>query len=261
MPDTSLRYVLPLLAGLSLGFISPGHAAERAVVACGGDNNWPPMSYATPDDARVKGFSADILRAIIPSDRDLLIQLRPWVRCLTEVTRSDGADIVMSFLRNPERDKQFLFSRPYASLTPAYIYLSSRYPTPPVRTLADLVPLKVCALRGASTAYTRLPPESIDAGSNNYTSLMVKLNKEYCDVVVDMQEVIQGHRKLGSIPLVAAEHTVAQLPETEPHPLHFGVSRSNPQAASLIERLDRGIQNLQRTGALSKMQASYQLGK
>lgn len=255
-----MRHLLLLIAGLSLGLVTRVGAAER-VVACGGDNNWPPMSYATPDSPQVKGFSADVLRAIIPSDKDLLIQLRPWVRCLTEVTRSDGADIVMSFLRNPERDKQFLFSRPYASLAPAYIYLSSRYPTPPVRTLADLAPLKVCALRGASTAYTRLPPESIDAGSNNYTSLMVKLNKEYCDVVVDMQEVIQGHRKLGSIPLVSGQHTVTLLPETEPHPLHFGVSRGHPQASSLVERLDRGIQNLQRSGALAKMLATYQLSK
>ncbi len=255
-----MRHLLLLIAGLSLGLTARVDAAER-IVACGGDNNWPPMSYATPDNPQVKGFSADVLRAIFPSNNELQIQLRPWVRCLTEVTRSDGADIVMSFLRNPERDKQFLFSRPYASLTPVYIYLSSRYTRPPVRALADLVPLKVCAVRGASIAYTKLPPEAIDAGSNGYTSLMVKLNKEYCDVVVDMQEVIQGHRKLGSIPLVAGLHTVALLPETEPHPLHFGVSRSNPQALSLVERLDRGIQNLQRSGALAKMQASYQLSR
>ncbi|MES2581426.1 MAG: transporter substrate-binding domain-containing protein [Pseudomonadota bacterium] len=255
-----MRHLLLLIAGLLIGLCAQADATSR-VVACGGDNNWPPMSYASPGDPRVNGFSADVLRAIFPNSSDLQIQLRPWVRCLTEVTRSDGADIVMSFLRNPERDKQFLFSRPYASLTPAYIYLSSRYPRPPVRTLADLAPLKVCALRGASTAYTRLSPDTIDAGSNGYTSLMVKLNKEYCDVVVDMQEVIQGHRKLGSIPLVAGQHTVAPLPETEPHPLHFGVSRSNPMAGALVERLDRGIQNLQRTGALARMQASYQLSK
>lgn len=255
-----MRHLLPLIAGLFLAMSAGVNAADR-VVACGGDNNWPPMSYATPDNPQVKGFSADVLRAIFANDSDLLIQLRPWVRCLTEVTRADGADIVMSFLRNPERDKQFLFSRPYASLTPVYIYLSGRYPTPPVRTLADLGALKVCALRGASTAYTKLPPEAIDAGSNGYTSLMVKLNKEYCDVVVDMREVIQGHRKLGSIPLVAGQHTMALLPDTEPHPLHFGVGRGNPQANSLVERLDRGILALQRSGALAKLQASYQLSR
>lgn len=219
------------------------------------------MSYATPDDAQVKGFSADVLRAIFANDNDLLIQLRPWVRCLTEVTRSDGADVVMSFLRNPERDKRFLFSHPYVNLTPAYIYLITRYPKPPVRTLADLSRLKVCALRGASTAYTKLPPDAIDSGANSYASLIAKLNREYCDVIVDMQEVIQGHKKLDGIPLVAGRHTVALLPETEAHPLHFGVSRSNPQATNLIDRLDRGIQNLQRSGVLAKMQATYQLGK
>ena len=255
-----MHHLLLLIAGLLIGLSAQVNAADH-VVACGGDSNWPPMSYATPDDAQVKGFSADVLRAIFAEDTDLLIQLRPWVRCLTEVTRSDGADIVMSFLRNPERDKQFLFSRAYASLTPAYIYLSNRYPTPPVRSLTDLARLKVCALRGASTSYTKLPADAIDAGSSGYASLMGKLNKEQCDVVVDMREVLLGHQKLGIIALVAGQHTVALLPETEPHPLHFGVSRDNPRANKLIERLDRGIQSLQRSGLLAKMQATYQLGK
>ncbi|MES2950001.1 MAG: transporter substrate-binding domain-containing protein [Pseudomonadota bacterium] len=255
------RVLLPA-AGLllGLGFWAEASAANR-VVACGGDSNWPPMSYATPDDAQVKGFSADVLRTIFSSDTDLLIQLRPWVRCLTEVTRNDGADIVMSFLRNPEREKQFVFSRSYASLSPAYIYLANRYPAPPVRVLADLARLKVCALRGASTSYTKLPVDAIDAGSSGYPSLVGKLNRGHCDVVVDMQEVLLGHKKLGIIPLVAGQHTIALLPETEPHPLHFGISKDNPQAAKLVDRLDRGIQNLQRSGMLAKMLASYQLGK
>lgn len=257
---TSMRYLLLTIAGLSIGLTATVDAADR-VVACGGDSNWPPMSYATPDDPQVKGFSADVLRVIFAEDTDLQIQLRPWVRCLTEVTRSDGADIVMSFLHNPERDKQFLFSRAYASLTPAYIYLTNRYPTPPVRSLADLTRLKVCALRGASTSYTKLPADTIDAGSSGYASLMGKLNKEQCDVVVDMREVLLGHQKLGIIALVPGQHTVALLPETEPHPLHFGVSRENPKASKLIDRLDRGIQNLQRLGVLGKMQATYQLGR
>ena len=249
-----------LAAGLPIVLLGRATAAER-VVACGGDSNWPPMTYQAPGETQVKGLSADVLRAIFANDTDLAIHLRPWVRCLTEVTRADGADIVMSFLRNPERDKQFLFSRPYANLTPAYIYLSRRYPTPPVRSLADLSQLKVCALRGASTSYSKLPPSAIDSGSSGYASLIGKLNLEHCDVVVDLQEILLGHQKLGIIPLDASLHTIALLPQTEPNPLHFGVSKDNPRAAKLVERLDRGIAELQRSGALAKLLATYQLSK
>ncbi len=253
-----LLFLLLLLAGLPLAQAAP--TAER-VVACGGDSNWPPMSYLAPGETQVKGLSADVLRSIFTNDVDLNIQLRPWVRCLTEVTRADGADIVMSFLRNPEREKQFLFSRSYVSLSPAYIYLTRRYPTPPVRSLADLSQLKVCALRGASTSYAKLPPSAIDSGSSGYASLIGKLNLEHCDVVVDLQEILLGHQKLGIIPLDASLHTIALLPQTEPHPLYFGVSKDNPRAAKLLERMDRGIADMQRTGALAKLLASYQLGK
>jgi len=32
--------------------------------ACGGDNNWPPMSYVTGQTQLVKGISAEILRNV-----------------------------------------------------------------------------------------------------------------------------------------------------------------------------------------------------
>ncbi len=248
------------IAGLVIGIATAAAASER-VVACGGDSNWPPMSYLLSGETQVRGMSPDVLRAVFASDTDLEIQLRPWVRCLTEVTRGDGADIVMSFLRNPEREKQFLFSRTYASLTPAYIYLARRFPTPPVRSLGDLTQLKVCALRGASTSYTKLPAAAIDSGSSGYASLIGKLNLEHCDVVVDMQEVLLGHQKLGVIPLDINQHTIALLPQTDPHPLYFGVSKDNARAAKLVERMDRGIAELQRTGTLAKLLATYQLSK
>jgi ABC-type amino acid transport substrate-binding protein len=248
------------IAGLAIWHAGAAGAGER-VVACGGDSNWPPMSYQMPGETLVQGLSADVLRAIFANDTELNIQLRPWVRCLTEASRADGADIVMSFLHSPERDKQFFYSRPYATLTPAYIFLARRYPTPPVRSLGDLSQLRVCALRGASTSYTQLPADKIDSGSSGYASLIGKLNLEHCDVVVDMQEVLLGHKKLGIIPLDSRLHTITLLPQTEPRPMHFGVSKDNPRAARLIERIDRGIAELRHTGTLAKLLASYQLSK
>lgn len=234
-------------------------AAE--IEACGGENNWPPMSFTQPDAKQVDGLSADVLRAIFPGPSQVHIRLRPWARCLQDVQRSHGFDIVMSTLRNPERDQLFLFSKTYLSLTPAYVYVSARYAAPPVHQLADLTRLKVCALMGASTSYTQLPPGAVDHGANNYASLLGKLDRGYCDVVVEMKEVMLGFAKLGLLPLDFNRYQVAVLPGTEKFPLYFGVGKDHPQGAQLVARLDRGIRELQRSGKLADMVAKYQLNR
>jgi polar amino acid transport system substrate-binding protein len=219
------------------------------------------MSFVKSDVNQVDGLSADVLRAIFPDPAQLHISLRPWARCLQDVHRNHGFDIVMSALRNPERDQLFLFSKTYLSLSPAYVYARARYAAPPVHRLADLAHLKVCALMGASTSYTQLPPGVVDNGANNYASLMGKLDRGYCDVLVEMKEVMFGFANLGLLSLDLNRYQVVVLPGTEKFPLHFGVGKGHPQAAQLVARLDRGIRELQRSGKLADMVAKYQLSR
>ncbi len=250
-----------LCGTLALGLAGMPMARAESVSACGGDNNWPPMSFALPGSKQVEGLSADVLRAIFNDEASLHISLRPWARCLQDVQRNNGFDIVMSLFRNPERDQLFQFSKTYLSLSPAYVYASARYAAPPVQKLADLAKLKVCALPGASTTYTRLPPDAIDVGTNSYASLMGKLDRGYCDVVVEMQEVMLGFAKLGLLPMQTGSYQVALLPETEKYPLHFGVAKDHPHASELVNQLDRGIRELQRSGKLADMLTRYQLNR
>ena len=261
---------MPLKLCAVLAFLVVGWAAwmppvfaqdATEIEACGGENNWPPMSFIQSDTKEVDGLSVDVLRAIFPGPAQVRVRLRPWARCLQDVQRNHGFGIVMSALRNPERDQQFLFSKTYLSLSPAYVYTSARYAAPPVNQLADLAHLKVCALMGASTSYTQLPPGAVDHGANNYASLMGKLDRGYCDVVVEMKEVMLGFAKLGLLPLDFKRYHVVALPGTEKFPLHFGVGKDHPQAVQLVERLDRGIRELQRSGKLADMVAKYQLNR
>ncbi|MES2072901.1 MAG: ABC transporter substrate-binding protein [Pseudomonadota bacterium] len=232
-------------------------AQTPAVKACGGDGNWPPMSYVASGGQQVEGLSADILRTIFLQEP--AIMLRPWARCLHEVQALEGYDIVMSVFKTPEREKTFLFSRPYLSLTPSYLYASSRYAFPPIKTLADLSRFKVCALHGASTFYTKLAPAAIESGATNYSSLIKKIDRGYCDVVVDMREVFQGFSNLGMLPFNSGQYQIFPIPGTEKYPLHFGVSRDHPQALQLVEQIDRGLTELQRNGRLAAIIGRYQL--
>ena len=261
---------MPLKLCAVLAFLVVGWAAwmppvfaqdATEIEACGGENNCPPMSFIQSDTKEVDGLSVDVLRAIFPGPAQVRVRLRPWARCLQDVQRNHGFGIVMSALRNPERDQQFLFSKTYLSLSPAYVYTSARYAAPPVHQLADLAHLKVCALMGASTSYTQLPLGAVDHGANNYASLMGKLDRGYCDVFVEMKEVMLGFAKLGLLPLDFNRYQVAVLPGTERFPLHFGVGKDHPQGAQLVARLDRGIRELQRSGKLADMVAKYQLNR
>ncbi|QLG89463.1 transporter substrate-binding domain-containing protein [Chitinibacter bivalviorum] len=241
--------------GILLGLLLAAAAySGEPIKACGGESNWPPMSYIQAPSVKVEGLSADILRNIFV---DPQVELRPWLRCLFEVQEAHQ-DIVMSAFKTPERETQFLFSRAYHSLTPSYIYARSRFSKPPIHSLADLSRYKVCALHGSATFYTKLPKEAVESSANNYTALMKKLAAGYCDVVVDMREVFLGFAKLDLLPVNIKEFPIAALPETEKYPIHFAVSRRHPEGAALIDRIDQALNNMQRSGQLAALIAQYQ---
>jgi polar amino acid transport system substrate-binding protein len=243
------------LAILGLLLVPTVWSAEQ-VRACGGDNNWPPMSFIQSPSKTVEGISADLLRAIFKTAPR--IELRPWMRCLIEVQEHVHFDVVMSAFKNPEREKQFFFSQSYHSLTPSYMYATAKFARPPISRLADLSRYKVCSLHGSSTFYTGLPNSAIESSANNYLSLQKKLAYGYCDIVVDMREVLMGFSKLALLPFDAQKYTLLDLPETEKYPVHFAVSRTHPQGAQLIAQIDRGLNELQRSGKLKALIAKYQ---
>ncbi len=205
------------------------HMTSAAVLnACGGDNNWPPMSYVTGQTQLVKGISAEILRNVFPNK--INITLLPWARCLYQAQSQLGIDIVMSVFRTPEREQMYLFSKPYMSLTPSYLYSRKRFSSAPLKTLNDLNNYKICALHGASTLYTRLPPQKIESGATNYTSLFKKIDKNYCDIVIDMREVFTGFSTLELLPIDEHDYQILPLPGTSKYALQFAVSKTHPQA-------------------------------
>ncbi|AZP10601.1 substrate-binding periplasmic protein [Undibacterium parvum] len=245
-----------LLFCLSSAMYLDAHAFE-VVRACGGDSNWPPMSYVLAPSKTVEGLSAEILRTVLTPEP--VISLRPWARCLAEVRAREGYDVVMSAFKTPEREAQFVFSRSYHSLTPAYLFSTEHFKAPPLKSLADLEKFKVCALHGASIFYTKLAPAQIESGATSYLSLIRKIDRGHCDIVVDMREVFLGFAKLGLLPFTANTYQILPLPETEKYSLHYGVSKQHPQALQLIERIDKGLNEMHRTGKLNTLIDKYQV--
>jgi len=221
------------------------------LIACGGDNNWPPMSYRNNDDQPVKGISAEILRSIFAEKID--INLLPWARCLYQAKSQLNVDIVMSLFKTPQREIDFLFSTSYMSLTPSYLYSTKQFKAPPIKTIAELANYKICSLHGASTIYTKLPPENIESGATSYSSLIKKIDKNYCDIVVDMREVFMGFSALELIAFNNANYRILPLPGVEQYTLQFGVSKTHPEASEIIEKINLELDQLHRSGELKRI--------
>lgn len=230
--------------------------AAAPLRACGGDSNWPPMSFVNPKNNSIQGLSVEVLKAIFTPQPE--IKLRPWARCLAEVETMQGSDIVMSSFRTAEREQKFYFSRAYFSLTPSYFFARQRFKSPPLANLKDLTHYKVCALHGAAVSYTGLAPSKIESGATNYLSLIRKIDRGHCDIVVDMEEVFYGFAHIGLVPFSNQEYQILPLPETEKFPLHFAVSRAHPQAKDIIEQIDKGIALLQKNGKLKQLHEHFQ---
>lgn len=247
------RILIFLLGSL---WISNSAYCQTTLRACGGDSTWPPMSYISPKDQTVQGFSVEVLKAALQTQPQ--IHLRPWARCLAEVENVQGSDILMSAFRTPERESKFLFSRSYFALTPAYFYAKQRFATPPISQKTDLTRYKVCSLHGAAISYTGLAASHIESGATNYLSLFRKIERGHCDIVVDMEEVFLGFDHLGTVNFAASAFEIRALPDSERFPLHFAVSRSHPEAKQIIDEIDRGLQQIQKSGKLKQLQDRFQ---
>jgi polar amino acid transport system substrate-binding protein len=214
------------------------------------------MSYIDNRTKTVQGLSVEVLNAIFTPTPD--IRLRPWARCLAEVETMQGSDLVMSSFKTPEREQKFYFSRPYFSLTPSYFFSRQRFSNPPITSLKDLDRYKICALHGAAVSYTGLAASKIESGATNYLSLIRKIDRGHCDIVVDMEEVFQGFAHLGLVPFTSPDYQILPLPETERFPLHFAISKAHPQAKQILEQVDNGIVMLQKNGKLRQLHERFQ---
>lgn len=222
--------------------------ARAAVVACGGDNQWPPSSYRQPGSDAVQGYSPDVLRAALADRVGVEVRLMPFARCLAAAEQGRQVQLVMAASYSPERAQRFLFTRSYLQLQPVQLTLQ----TP----LAAAARLPWCGLNGFNYRAFGLSPAQVDAGSANYPDLLRKLQAGHCRGFVEYREVWQGLQKLG-VAAGAAPLAMRPLPGGSPVQVHFMISRQMAGAERLREQLDRALLRLEAGGQLQAMLARH----
>lgn len=218
--------------------------AQGAVMACGGDNQWPPSSYQLASTAEVQGFSPDVLRAILGPEAGLQIRLMPFARCLALAAQGSQAQIVMAASRAPARESQFLFTRPYLQLHPVSLTMQ------PMLAGSDRLPW--CGLNGFNYQAFGLRAEEVDRGSANYPDLLRKLRAGHCRGFVEYREVWQGLLRLGVLqPDQLPPLVLRPLPGRPAVEASFMISRRMPGAELLRQQLDKGLQTMAARGELA----------
>lgn len=224
----------------------------ETVVACGGENGWPPSSYFGPpqhNNARpVLGYSPDVLHAaLLGSAYRPDFVLLPFRRCLSLAEQGRQVQVVMGATFSPERARLFLFSRHYLHLRPALFLWPGA---------AASLPL--CGLTGFNYAPFGLKPEEVDEGSSSYLLVMKKLQAGRCRGFAEFAEVGRGLQLLGLLGPEGGRLQLRLLPGLVPVPLHFMVSRRYRGAGALLQQLDVQLAQLERGGQLSAMLSRHQ---
>lgn len=221
-----------------------------AVVACGGDNQWPPSSYRLPGSSEVQGYSPDVLRAALAERIGVEVRLMPFARCLAAAEQGRQVQLVMAASYSAERAQHFLFTRSYLQLQPVQLTLHT-----PRATAAGL---PWCGLNGFNYHAFGLSPAQVDAGSANYPDLLRKLQAGHCRGFVEYREVWQGLQKLGVA--AAADRTpldMRPLPASGPVRVYFMISRQMAGAERLRGQLDQALLRLEASGQLAPMLARH----
>ena len=113
-------------AMLLLGCVSSfAYAAlPSSIKICDDGDEWPPFSYYQRDDGtktkQVVGYSVDYIQSILDKQKVAFsLELLPWKRCLADVKEGARA-MLLSASRTPEREKDYLISKPYYAMTGIY---------------------------------------------------------------------------------------------------------------------------------------------
>jgi polar amino acid transport system substrate-binding protein len=227
-------------------------AAATGIVACGGDNGWPPSSYFGPpqhNNARpVLGYSPDVLHAVLSSSafRPEFVLL-PFRRCLSLAEQGRQVQVVMGATFSAERARLFLFSRRYLHLRPALFLWPGAAPS-----------LPLCGLIGFNYAPFGLKPGDVDEGSSSYLLVMKKLQAGRCRGFAEYAEVGRSLQWLGLLGEDGVRLQARLLPGLVPVPLHFMVSRAYPEAEALLRQVDRQLELMERSGQLDALLARHQ---
>ncbi|XHS78735.1 substrate-binding periplasmic protein [Burkholderiaceae bacterium UC74_6] len=243
-------------------------ALPASITVCDDDAERPPFVYYQRQfgvkTEKVTGFAVEVLRQILASrNMTFTVELLPWRRCLNSV-QEGRVDMVLSVTKNPEREKQLLFSTALYVTRLVYFFDGER-PPPQVLTRDDLLKYKICLVSGMNYSQFGLPPNSpnVAGAAKSLGQAFLMLKSKRCEIVPARLEGAIGYRLIGLADYEQIGLSVAAMPDraNATQSLHFAVSVRHAQAQALVQLLNDGLEHLKVTGEISNLSDRFGLAR
>src|SRR5471030_2351614 len=252
-------------AFLLLLCLATGSAWAGTVRVCADQAEMPPFVFAERANGQrgghVVGASVDLLNLIgARYGWTVGVQLLPWARCLALVA-DHRVDIALN-VGQADAAGNLVLSDAYFTMHNVYFY--SRRARPQglsLQQLGDVRHYHLCGLGGYRFEVYGIPTSTVDRGATiGYEQLIGKLHLGRCDLFIDSRETMAGqyliNPKLRSL-LVDGTLVSQPLPGSPKRELYIAVAAGDPASARLLERLNTGLEQLDKNRTLDKLLQHY----
>ncbi len=212
---------------------------------------YPPYEYKD-DNGTMKGLDIDILKAIAKNENvSFEYILVPWARALSMAEMGD-CDAIISLFKNPEREKFLLFPSEGLGYETNVIFANDSFKGD-IKTIGDLKGKTI----GIVTEY--FYGKEFDE-YNGYTkeeskdqeTLFKKLANNRVSLVITNELV--GYYMLKSMNV----NNVRKLSYiADNQALNIGVSKKSVNSVELLKLLNKGLNDLKKSGELTKIRNNY----
>lgn len=261
-----LQNILPLLGACLLSPVvsaadapPPRVHPPMTVAICDDENEWPPYSYFK----RVGGKKTDALTGYAVAVTGEIfarhgvshkIDMIPWARCLAVSAMGKQYAMALNLSYNPEREKAFLFSRPYYATTAYYYYSRRNHPRGlQIGAPADIRKYRVCGVQGYNYDGYGLKPGEVDQGAKDFPALISKVQLGRCALFLEKDEVMTAYAAIGKNYLADPDVGKAPIPNMKPNLFYFGISRNFERAHELRALIDESLLHMDGNGRLSEL--------
>ncbi len=259
-----LQFILPVLGVFLLAPYANAALPVRSsppltVAICDDENEWPPYSYyqrvAGKKTETLTGYAVDVIGEIFSRHGvNYRIDLIPWPRCVAVTTMGKHYAMVLNLSHNPEREKQFLFSRAYYTTTAYYFYSKRNHPNGlPIKSPADIGKFRVCGVQGYNYDGYGLKPGEVDQGAKNFPALISKMQLGRCVLFLEKDEVMTAYAAIGKNYLADPDIGKAPIPGMKPNLFYFGISKNFERAGELRALIDESLLHMEGNGRLGEL--------
>lgn len=252
-----------LAMAVALSVTTNAFAAISHIAICEDENEWPPYVYrqrgADGTPGKLTGFAVDVIREILARNKiSYSFDLLPWPRCQAVTTLGLEYQMVLNLSYNPDRQRDFLLTRPYYSTTTFYYYSRRNHPDGlKIGSPADLRKQRVCGIHGYNYVNYGLPPGAVDQGARDFPSLIAKLHAGRCALFLEKREVMVGFAAIGKNYLADPDLGSARVPGLRPTAFYLGISRRYEHAQELRSLVDDELLKMDETGRLEEIWRKY----